>query len=509
MQANLNATTLASSPDAPEATGAGDERSRASPHRRRAWLRALHGAWQADWRERRRDWRVWLVVGVGLALAACAALLSSMELRATLEGRAIAQQAEQQRWSQQGKKYPHSAAHYGVYVFKPLSALAALDPGIEHYVGSSVWLEAHKQNELVYRPANDEPGVTRQFRLNPAFVLQVLAPMAMIFLGFGMFAAERERGTLAALRINAAPLGALALARAAVLLCLAMVLVLPACIAVGVLEWTLASRSPFADGALRATLFGIGYLVYLCTWAALITAVSALAPTMRASLAILIGAWAATTLVLPRAAVELSQLAAPLPTMQQFRAGLDAALGMPDDPEQANHDKEQLLRAYGVKDVKDLPVNWAGISLQRGEQHGDRIFDEHYGRLFDAMRRQSDAAALAGWLSPAVAIAGLSGAAAASDTAHHLQFIEGAELQRRRIQQVLNEAITRHPERDGVRHDGDQALWDKVPPFAFGYAPLELKAVALRHGLPLLSLFLASLLLCGAGLRHLRSGNLR
>ena len=229
MQANLNRTTLPSSPAVFEALDP-------NQNRRRNWLRALHGAWQADWRERRRDWRVWLVVVVGLALAACAALLSSMELRATLEGRAAAQQAEQQRWSQQGKKYPHAAAHYGVYVFKPLSALAALDPGVEHYVGASIWLEAHKQNEPVYRPANDEPGVTRQFRLNPAFVLQVLAPMAMIFLGFGMFAAERERGTLAALRINAAPLGALALACGAVLLCLAMVLVLPACVAVGVLE---------------------------------------------------------------------------------------------------------------------------------------------------------------------------------------------------------------------------------------------------------------------------------
>lgn len=500
MQANLNATTLASSPAAPDVAG------RDAQSNRQRWLRALHGAWQADWRERRRDWRVWLVVGVGLALAVCAALLSSMELRATLEGRAIAQQAEQQRWSQQGKKYPHSAAHYGVYVFKPLSALAALDPGVEHYVGASVWLEAHKQNELVYRPANDEPGVTRQFRLNPAFVLQVLAPMAMIFLGFGMFAAERERGTLAALRINAAPLGALALARGAVLLCLAMVLALPACIAVGVLEWT---RSPFSDGLPRALLFGAGYLVYLCTWAALIAAVSARAATLRASLAVLIGLWAATTLVVPRAAVELSRMAAPLPTMQQFRAGMDAELGMPDDPEQAERDKQQLLREYGVKDVKDLPVNWAGISLQRGEQHGDRIFDDHYGRLFDAMRRQSDASALAGWLSPAVAIAGLSSAAAGSDTHHHLQFIDGAERQRRRMQQVLNQAITDHPEQDGVRHDGDQALWDQISPFKFNFEALDLKALALRQGLPLVALFIASLLLCGAGLRHLRSGNLR
>ncbi|WGG52648.1 DUF3526 domain-containing protein [Rugamonas sp. DEMB1] len=489
---------MTSSPAAPERRGG-----------RRRWLLAFAGAWQADWRERRRDWRVWLVLGVGLALACCAALSSSLQLRATLEARGAAEQAEQQRWSQQGKKYPHAAAHYGVYVFKPLSALAALDPGIEHYVGASVWLEAHKQNELVYRPANDEAGVNRQFRLHPAFVLQVLAPMAMIFLGFGMFAAERERGTLAALRVNAAPLGALALARGAVLLCLAATLALPACVAVAALEWTLDSRSPFSDGAPRAALFALGHLVYLGSWAALIAAVSAWAPNLRSSLALLIGLWALTALVAPRAAVELAQLAAPLPTMQRFRADLDSALGMPDDPQQAEHDKQQLLREHGVRDAKDLPVNWAGISLQRGENHGDRIFDQHYGQLFDAMRRQSAAAALAGWLSPAVAVAGLSSALAGSDTEQHVQFIHGAEQQRRTIQRVMNTAIAAHREQDGVRHDGDRSLWDRVPPFRFRFNPLDMGGLLARHLLPLLTLFTASLLLCAAGLRHLRNGNLR
>ena len=498
MQANLNATTLTSSPAAPERRGGW-----------RRWRHAFTGAWQADWRERRRDWRVWLVILVGLALAICAATLSSLELHATLDARQTAQQAEKQRWSQQGEKYPHAAAHYGVYVFKPLSALAALDPGIEQYVGVSVWLEAHKQNELAYRSANDDIGINRQLRLQPAFVLQVLAPMAMIFLGFGMFAAERERGTLAALRINAAPLGALALARGAVLLCLALSMALPACLAVSLLDWTLEQRSPFSDGPLRAALFALGYGLYLCTWAALIVGVSAWMPNLRSSLAVLIGAWALAALAVPRAAVELAQLAAPLPSMQQFRTDLDTALGMPDDPAQANRDREQLLRQHGVKEVSDLPVNWAGISLQRGEERGDRLFDAHYGRVFDAMRRQSAAATLAGWLSPSVAIAGLSSSVAGSDMEHHLQFVEGAERQRRLIQQILNQAITAHREHAGVRYLGDASLWNQVPPMRFVFAPLDLDKLLSRHLLPLFTLFGASLLLCGTGLRHLRHGSIR
>jgi len=290
---------------------------------------------------------------------------------------------------------------------------------------------------------------------------------------------------------------------------MAMALVIPACVAVGAVEWQMHGRSPFSDGPLRALLFALGYLLYLATWAALIAGVSAWSRTMRSALAVLIALWAITTLVVPRAAAELAQLAAPLPSMQAFRASLDNALGMPDDPEQARRDKLQLLREYGVKDARDLPVNWAGISLQRGEEHGDRIFDQHYGQLFDAMRRQSEATSLAGWISPSAAVAGLSGMAAGSDTQHHIQFVNGAEQQRRTIQLVLNEAITAHPEQNGARYDGDQALWDRVPPFRFTYQPLDLAALLQRHLLPLVVLFAGSLLLCAAGLRRLRYGNLR
>lgn len=499
MLANSNATTLTPWPAASEAPASSTLR----------WWRALRGAWQADWRERRRDWRVWLVAGLGMVLALCAGTLAALDLQSTLDARHAAGKAEQQRWSQQGKKYPHSAAHYGVYVFKPLPALAALDPGVERYVGSSVWLEAHKQNELVYRPASDEPDASRQFRLTPALLLQVLAPVAMIFLGFGMFAAERERGTLAALRVNAAPLGAIGTARAAVLVCLAALIALPACAAVALVKWQAGAGSPFTDGALRGVLFAAGYALYLATWAAIITAVSAWAASTRASLAILIALWAGMALVLPRVAVELAQSAAPLPSMQQFREALDAGLGMPDDPEEAERHKQELLKEYKVSDVRDLPVNWAGISLARGEEHGNKVFDQHYGKLFDALRRQSDAAALAGWLSPAVAAAGLSGYLAGSDTDGHLQFVASAEQQRRRMQTVLNDAITRHPERDGKRHDGDEQLWNSIPPFHFTYAPVHWEQLMMKYALPLLASLGASLLLAFLGIRRLRQGSLR
>lgn len=502
MQANSNATTSAPWPKPLE-------HAVRSPSGH--WLAAFVGAWRADWRERLRDWRVWLVLGLGAALAAAAATLTSLELQERLAARQTAQQAEQQRWLNQGKKYAHSAAHYGIYVFKPLSPLAAVDPGVERFVGSSVWLEAHKQNEFVYRPANDESGAARQLPLTPAFVLQVLAPLALVFLGFAAFAGERERGMLATLRISAAPLGAVAAARAAVLWCLGLLIALPAAAAAALVQWQLDAASPFvdADSALRLGVFSAGYAMYLACWAALMVAVSALAGTMLRSLAVGVGLWAALTLVLPRVAVEVSQAAAPLPSVQAFRQAMEQALGEPHDPVEEAKQKAAILAQYGVTDVKQLPINWAGLSLQRGEEHGDKIFDEHYGRLYAAMAAQSAAASVWGWLSPTVAVAGLSAAAAASDTAHHVQFVRGAEAQRRRIQRVMNDFITANPERNGQRVDADGSLWAQVPRFDFVFDALPSGGALARHLLPLLALTGLSFGLCAWAARRLSRAALK
>jgi len=491
MQANSNAITSPALPRVPD----------------RTWLRAFAGAWQADWRARRRDWRVAAVLALGLALAGCAALLAALDLQQTRAARAGAAQAESQRWVGQGSKNPHSAAHYGVYAFKPLATLAALDPGVERYVGAGIWLEAHKQNDMVYRPAADTPGAGRQFRLSPALVLQVLAPAAMIFLGFGMFAAERERGMLAALRLSGAPPGAIASARAAVLLCFALLLSVPACCAIAAVKFLDGGVEPYADAGTRALLFCAGWLVYLVTWAALVAAVSAWAPTLRASLAVLVAAWTVFTLVLPRAAIELAQAAAPLPSMQAFRQALDEELGMPDDPADAARYQRRLLAQYGASDVRDLPVNWTGIAQQRSEEHGNAVFDRHYGALFDAMRRQDDAMALAGWLSPAAAAGTLSASLAASDTAAHLEFVHAAEQQRRLMQVLLNGDLAEHPDHAGAKYEADAALWRSIPPFDFRYAPLDWPELAARQLLPLLAGCTAALALAGAMLRRLRLGS--
>lgn len=37
--------------------------------------------------------------------------------------------------------------------------------------------------------------------------------------------------------------------------------------------------------------------------------------------------------------------------------------------------KQELFRKYNVSKVEDLPVNFGGLSLQAGEEHGNEVFD--------------------------------------------------------------------------------------------------------------------------------------
>lgn len=77
-----------------------------------------------------------------------------------------------------------------------------------------------------------------------------------------------------------------------------------------------------------------------------------------------------------------------------------------------------------------------------------------------------------GWISPTIAANGLASAAAASDTPHHLRFVQDAEAHRRYIQRTLNDFIRLNPDKDGAVVQGDSALWQSILKFDYRFPPL-------------------------------------
>ena len=49
--------------------------------------------------------------------------------------------------------------------------------------------------------------------------------------------------------------------------------------------------------------------------------------------------------------------------------------------------RQELMRQYNVTSMDAVPINFSGISLQEGEEHGNEVFDRHYGTDLRDLRR--------------------------------------------------------------------------------------------------------------------------
>jgi ABC-2 type transport system permease protein len=383
-----------------------------------------------------------------------------------------AQQLTRQHWLSQPAKDPHSAAHYGIYAFKPRMPLSLVDTGVDHYAGVAAWLEAHKQNEFQFRPAQDRTAIVRFGELTAATTLQFLLPILILLLAAETFAGEREQGTLRQLlSLGVAP-RTLALGKlAGVAVALALVLVPAAVIGAFAIVW--ASPRAGADEMLGrpATLAAI-YLVYFGVVSSLSVAVSARAASVRQTLAISIVFWAANALVAPRLASEIGRWRHPTPTafelaqdvLRETYDGLDVH---EYNLRRARELKARLLRHHAVARVEDLPVNFRGVDYLEREEHANRVFDREYGRLWRAFDEQIAVHQRAGLVAPLLAVRSLSMAIAGTDLFHHRHFARAAEAYRRQLVRAMNEDLAYHSTSARLGYTAAPELWARLPPFEY------------------------------------------
>jgi ABC-2 type transport system permease protein len=427
-----------------------------------------------------RDGRFRWAAAIVLALLAAALLAGAYYQSDLVAHQRAAQLAEQGRWYAQEPKNPHAAAHYGLYAFKPRLAPAFLDPGVEPYTGVAVWLEAHKQNEMLYRPGEDATLAQRFGELTVALVLQVVLPLVIVLLTFGAFAGEREHGTLRQLLSLGIKPRDLVLGK---ILGIGGALGLMLVPAVLIAAPTIALIGP-DEGTARFFLLALIYLLYLGIFAMISLAVSARAPSTRFGLIVLVGFWGVNCLIAPRALSDAAAAMFPLPEAVSFKTRLQEALADPNGaPVMLKQRTADLLKRYGVSRTDQLPVNLAGLSLQVGEDHGYEVFDRFFGELFAPMEAQNRMLEGFSSLFPMLGAQSLSMALAGTDLVQHRDFIRAAEAHRRAEIKIINDDIMAHPVKVGEVHNGDNELWAKVPPFS--YDPPGIVWALKRHAIAL------------------------
>lgn len=425
------------------------------------------------WRRSKIAWTVLLTL---LLVSVCAALVSNAEVSRRAEER-LAQQAEADAIFQaQPDRHPHRMVHYGHYVYRTASPLAVIDSGIDSMVGTSIFLEGHRQNSATFAAARETGLLARFGSFSPAFALQALAPLLLIICGFASVTREKENKTLYQLIGQGVSGNKLLFGKSLALWLVALLALLP------LLLLGLFSTESDSFG-FRQSLYGMtfGYLAYLSVWVLLIISVSAFVRTSAQSLSVLLGLWIITVVLMPRIASEYASLSAPSPTQietnlriaETIRAGGDSH----DIEDDAFVDLRSLtLAEYNVESIEDLPFNYRGLVALRGEEADTEVLSQFAEERMSQELQQKKIADSFSLLSPVLAIRSFSMALAGTALHDHHHFLRAAEDYRYNMVQTFNrlQMYEMTLAEDLARNDSDEAgrrtrvdssSWAEMPVF--------------------------------------------
>ncbi len=431
-----------------------------------------------EWRTAFRSQVVYLSAFV-LGATLLAALFVSWQNAQTLNAeREKYQDLVRSNWLEQPDRHPHRSSHYGYLALRPKSSLSFFDSGVDSFAGTSVFLEAHKQNTVNFSEARHSNGLLRFGELNLALILQLLVPLLIFFLGFAAISGERENGTLAIMLSQGIAWRELLIGKTLGILAVIFALLTPLIAMAFVLWLVLNNFNLTADSLTRITLLIVGYSFYFVVCAAIAVVVSSYVKTSRSALTALVVVWILFWIAMPRAMQNFGAGVYPTVSKSQFDKLLEDDLAREGDSHNANDPKYAQLKAetlakYNVSDVKDLPFNYGGFVMSQGEEISSGIFRKHYGELLERFRMQNRVAELASLLNPYLAIRNFSMAASGSDFSAYTDFQWQAEDFRFNMIQKLNDLHT-----NAIKMEADRTqkvsrnVWEEFPAFEYREATI-------------------------------------
>lgn len=442
---------------------------------------------RAEWRALIRNRVAVTGVVLMLMLTLTAILVSQQQMSDSRRERLQLQGIADQQWDAQPDRHPHRVVHYGHFIFRQHSPLAFFDFGVAPMTGNMLYLEGHRQNSANFSDASQSSILLRFGQLTPAYVLQVLTPLLIVFLAFGSVAREREQGQLRLLMALGMRGSALLWGKLASHGALAMLLAAPALVTLT----AIAIVHP--EARTQALWLAFGYALYLLLWVFAAVLVSAAVRRARDALLALVGCWMVSVILLPRIMPDI----AAMHTMQATRIETEVAthqaltkLGDSHDPDDPHFRKfrEKTLAAYGVSQIEDLPVNYGGLVIEEGERLSSELFAQAMEQDFARQSTQSGIVQMAAFASPVIALRRLSSALAGTDLDSHARFLREGERYRFALIQALNRL---HVSQIRYQNDRDQRIshahWQQLPRFKLDDAPPE--SVRQRHLWPGLAIF--------------------
>ncbi len=380
-----------------------------------------------------------------------------------------AKQEVRAQWENMGPSNPHNAAHYGSYAFKPLTPLSALDEGVNLTAGRLLRLEGHVQNETVHSIQSQSLFMSYFGPLKAALVLQVVIPLLLIFLTYYSIKSEQEQGRIRLLLVQGIPYSKLIISKVFSVWLLALLLLM---ITLGV-QWATFSDSVQGDLLLRSGLTVLAYAGFYWIVSSLTASFCTRFSKGASALTSMLAVWVLWLIFFPKVASWYVQEQHPLPSRQEFNsvmredrsAGLDGH-NPTDKREEAL--KDSVFTAYGVDALDSLPINYDGILMQADEEYGNKVWDKHFGALFEQMQQQKSSMQYLGLVNPFMGLQSLSMGICGTDQWSHLHFQQEAEAYRRIFIKTLNDEHAYGGSRTGDwGWKAEQAFFNEIEDFDY------------------------------------------
>ena len=346
-------------------------------------------------------------------------------------------------WEANPDKHPHRMAHFGTFAFRKSPALAVFDNGIENYTGNTVFLEAHRQNSVNFSEATFSTGILRFGSLSLAFLLQIILPLILFFIGFATVAKDRENGTLKVLLTQGAQWKEILFGKTLGLFLIAQLFFVPVLLVVIFGMFVLPENLTYDQG-IRVLLLCFSYLFFFFVIAAATVIISAKSNFAKNALLRLLVLWLFCVVFVPKSAQALGNYWFPSPTKLAFQTAIEKEVVKkgdshnPNDP-YYNQLRDSVLHVHNVSKTTDLPFNYSGFIMREGEKISSQLYRKHHKQLVSTFQRQNHIAQLSSLINPFTAIKLISMALAGSNYTAYLDFQEQADAYRYNLAQTMNE----------------------------------------------------------------------
>ncbi len=442
--------------------------------------------------------RLLLGISAGFIMALLLSiLLSNYQHHKQSETHYLAKKHLRAQWEGIEAMNPHSAAHYGNFVFKPSNLLTGLDEGVSSMTGNVIRVEGHVQNEMVHSEASQMQSISRFGKLKSSLLLKYIVPLLLLFLAFGSLSREQQSGRLRLLVLQGAQPSQLVFGKVlSVWLYGVSLLTL-----VVVVHAMLHFESLNADILRRTLLFFLSYALYYFVITGLTVFFSARWQNPTAALTTMLGIWILWTVFLPQFLLSSVEKWHPLPSRNEFKTAMreDRSKGLdghnPAD-ERGKELEKQVLKEYGVDEVNQLPINFDGLRMQADEEYGNQVWDKHFGSIREVFARQKQSLQLGGLFSPFISLQNASMGFSASDNLHHQEFLVQVENYRRAFIKILNDKHAYGGSKTGDwGWQADNEFFRSVSDF--NYQPVLLTDTIRHYLMDLLMLLIWSMLTVG------------